>query len=379
MWLRPRIHELRLRQPKELFDLIIINFMALGVLQLMRNNMGTSTNFRLFVGVDISATTAAVSWTNQSKKLTSPLKINQTPKGYQTLQKKLSKTGFSPSQVLIVMEATGSYWISMATVLQEAGYVVSVINPAQAHYFAKALLKRSKTDAIDAQTLAQLAAVLQPEAWEPPPYIYHQLQQRLVHRASLLNIQNQISNQLHAHQQNPAAISAIRSRMQGLLETVKKQIAEIEEELEELVFQDSDWAISAHLLLGIKGIGLITTAWLLVTTLNFTTSENVESLTAYAGLAPALYQSGSSVWHKPTIGHTGNKRLRTALYLATLSATQSNPIIKGFYDRLRAAGKPMKVARCAAARKLLHIAWAVVKKKQAFDPEYGTEILPAEA
>ncbi|HEY5139630.1 MAG TPA: transposase [Methylococcales bacterium] len=96
--------------------------------------------------------------------------------------------------------------------------------------------------------------------------------------------------------------------------------------------------------------------------------KSSESLTAYAGLAPALHQSGSSVWHKPTIGHAGNARLRTALYLATLSSAQSNPIIKAFYDRLRAAGKPMKVARCAAARKLLYIAWAVVKQGQPFDP-----------
>ena len=73
---------------------------------------------------------------------------------------------------------------------------------------------------------------------------------------------------------------------------------------------------------------------------------------------------------KPTIGHTGNGRLRTALYLATLSASQHNPVIKGFYLRLREAGKPVKVARCAAARKLLHVAWAVGTSGESFDPEY---------
>ena len=117
----------------------------------------------------------------------------------------------------------------------------------------------------------------------------------------------------------------------------------------------------------------MTTVCLLVTTLNFTTSETIESLTAFAGLAPALHQSGSSVWHKPAIEHTGKARLRAALYLATLSSAQSNPVIKAFYDRLRAAGKPMKIARCAAARTLLHLAWAVVKKGQPFDPNYGKE------
>ena len=78
-----------------------------------------------------------------------------------------------------------------------------------------------------------------------------------------------------------------------------------------------------------------------------------------------------SVWYRPSIGHTGNGRLRTAFYMATLSAARHNPVIKTFYTRLRAGGKPEKVARCAAARKLLHIAWAVVKKDQPFDPNYA--------
>ena len=85
-------------------------------------------------------------------------------------------------------------------------------------------------------------------------------------------------------------------------------------------------------------------------------------------------KEGTSVWHRPSIGHTGNGRLRTAFYMATLSAAQHNPMIKAFYARLRAAGKLEKVARCAAARKLLHIAWAVVTKAQWFDPDYAPEM-----
>jgi transposase len=104
---------------------------------------------------------------------------------------------------------------------------------------------------------------------------------------------------------------------------------------------------------------------------NFTTCDTVDSLTAYAGLAPMPRQSGSSVWHRPSIGHSGNGRLRTAYYMASLTAARFNPVIHTFYNRLREAGKPEKVARCAAARKLLHIAWAVVKKDQPFDPNYA--------
>ena len=80
------------------------------------------------------------------------------------------------------------------------------------------------------------------------------------------------------------------------------------------------------------------------------------------------------MWHRPSIGHTGNGRLRTAFSMATLRAAQHNPMMKAFDTRLRTAGKPEKVARCAAARKLLHIAWAVVTKAQLFDPNYALEM-----
>ena len=160
------------------------------------------------------------------------------------------------------------------------------------------------------------------------------------------------------------------ARMEHLLVIFETQLAEVEAEITAALCQDSAWAAAAQRLQRITGVGWVTAAWTLVTTLNFTTCDTVEALTAYAGLAPMPRQSGTSVWHRPAIGHTGNGRLRTAYYMATLSAVQHNPVIKTFYTRLRTAGKPEKVARCAAARKLLHLAWAVVKKDQPFDPYY---------
>jgi transposase len=136
-------------------------------------------SYKLFVGVDIAATTATVSWMCPGEKACQPVTIEQTPDGYASLERKLQATSIAPAEVLIVMEATGSYWITLATQLVHAGFQVSVINPAQAHHFAKALLKRAKTDAIDAQTLAQLALLLQPAPWTPPPRIYYELQERL--------------------------------------------------------------------------------------------------------------------------------------------------------------------------------------------------------
>jgi transposase len=331
----------------------------------------TGQTYTLFVGVDIAATTATVSTQRPGATASRSFTIEQTPEGYASLVHKLQATGAEPSSTLVVMEATGAYWISLATRLVHAGFVVSVINPAQAHHFAKALLKRAKTDAIDAQTLAQLALLLQPEPWVPPPPIYYALQQRLAQRDDLLNLRQQVRNQLHALLQYPEVMPEVQARMEHLLTTFETQLIEVEAEITAALCQDSAWAAAAQRLQSIKGVGWVTAAWTLVTTLNFTTCDTVEALTAYAGLAPMPRQSGASVWHRPSIGHTGNGRLRTAFYMATLSAVQHNPVLKTFYTRLRAAGKPEKVARCAAARKLLHIAWAVVTKEQLFDPHYA--------
>jgi len=329
-----------------------------------------AASYCLFVGVDIAKASASVAWMTAERTLSRVMTIEQTPQGFHALQQRLLSTGHVAQSTLVVMEATGSYWMNLALSLTQAGFQVSVINPAQAHHFAKALLKRAKTDAIDAQTLAHLAALLQPAVWNPPPAMFAELYQRLIERESLLGMRQQVRNQLHALTHCPTVIASVRTRMEQLIESLTKQISEVETELDAALALDPEWAASATRLQTIPGIGPLTAAWLVVTTLNFTLCETVEELTAYAGLAPHPYQSGTSVHGRASIGHTGNAALRTAVYLATLSAAQYNPVLKEFYDRLRAAGKPMKVARCAAARKLLHLAWACVKNKEDFDPQY---------
>jgi transposase len=331
---------------------------------------GSSSCYRLFVGIDIAATTCAVAWMRSGAQPTRAITIKQTPAGFADLQHQLLAIEPDPNAVLVVMEAAGTYWMRLATHLNEAGLAISVINPAQAHAFAKALLKRSKTDAIDAQTLAELGARLQPERWTPPPAIYAELQQRLAHREALIDLRQQVRNQLHALIQQPVVIASVRTRMETLIVTLTQQIEEVDGEIASALQHDAAWAAAAQRLQTIPGIGLLTAVWLLVVTINFSLCQTPEQAVSYAGLAPREWRSGSSIHGRPRIGHTGNGRLRRTLYLASLSATRYNPVIKPFYDRLRAAGKPAKVAQCAAARKLLHLAWAVVSKEQDFDPAY---------
>ena len=332
----------------------------------------TSSHYRLFVGIDVAATTCAVAWMHATSQPSRAISIDQTAAGFAALQHKLLAIEPDPQAILIVMEATGTYWMRLASSLVAAAFAVAVINPAQAHDFAKALLKRSKTDAIDAQTLAVLGARLQPACWTPPPQVYTELQQRLVHRDGLVAARTQFRNQLHALLQQPVVIGSVRTRLETLISTLNEEIATVEQEIAAALQQDQAWAVAATHLATITGLGTLTVAWILTTTINFTLTSTPAAAANYAGLAPQLRQSGSSVRGRPRVGHGGNARLRRALYMATLSAIQHNPVIKAFYTRLRAAGKPRKVAVCAAARKLLRIAWAVATKEQDFDPSYAT-------
>ncbi|HEX5689367.1 MAG TPA: IS110 family transposase [Roseiflexaceae bacterium] len=334
----------------------------------------SSSQYRLFVGIDVAATTCAVSWMCLGAQPARAITIKQTPAGFADLQRQIQAIEPDAHAVLIVMEATGTYWMRLASSLSEAGFAVSVINPAQAHDFAKALLKRSKTDAIDAQTLAELGARLQPERWSPPPQVYTELAQRLVHRDGLVAARTQLRNQLHALMQQPIVIDSVRTRLESLIATLDEEIATVEQEIASALEQDVAWAAAAARLATIKGLGTLTIAWVLTTTINFTLTATPEAAANYAGLAPQLRQSGSSVRGRPRVGHGGNARLRRAVYMASLSAIQHNPVIKAFYTRLRAAGKPRKVALCAAARKLLRIAWAVATKEQDFDPTYASRL-----
>jgi len=331
----------------------------------------TNTDYQLFVGIDVAATSATGAWMTATGQPTRASTITQTPAGAADLQRRLRATGHAPATILVVMEATGTYWMALATPLAHAGFAVAVINPAQAHAFAKALLKRSKTAAIDAQTLAELAARLQPARWSPPPAVFTELQQRLVHREALLDARTQFRNQRHARIQQPVVVALVRERLYFLNATLTTEIAAVEQEIADALQQDETWAAAAQRLQSIKGIGMLTAAWLLTTTVKFTLCATPEAAANYAGLALQLRQSGTSVRGRPAIGHGGNARLRRALYLAVLSGVRYNPILKAFYQRLITKGKPPKVALCAAARKLVRIAWAVVIKDQDFDPAYA--------
>jgi transposase len=324
--------------------------------------------YQLFVGVDIAKDSATVAW---SAPTPTQFTIAQTPAGYQTLLRHLAATRVPAAATLVALEATSTYWLPLALALTEAGLAVSVINPSQAHHFAQALLRRAKTDQLDAQLLAAFAAQVQPPRWTPPPPIYYELQQRLAERAALRDQRQQVVNRLGALQASGRAVAAVVTRMQTHIAWLDGQIAEVTGELATSLTLDEHWAATAARLQTIPGIALITSVTLLVATLNFAHSPSAASLAAYAGLVPQVRQSGSSGRGRARLGHRGHVQLRTALYMAAVSAIRCNEPVRAYYHRLVAAGRAKKAALCAAARKLVHLAWAVATKQRRFAATWG--------
>jgi transposase len=307
--------------------------------------------YQLYVGIDIAATPFTAAWLRPTEAPSPATSFPQSPAGFTALQQQLQATGSAPAATLVVVEATSSYWVALAVTLHAAGYGVSVVNPAKVHHYAQSLPRRSKTDPLDAQVLAQFAAERRPDPWTPPPAISHELRQRLVARDGFLELRTQAKHQLHALVQWPVVIPEVQQQLEAVIATLDAHIRTLDAAIADVLAR-SAWAASAVRLQSIPGVGLVTAAWILVATVHCATCPTAETAVAYAGLNPLERRSGTSIRGRPTIGHGRNARLRTALYMAALSGAQHNPAIIPFYQRLRAAGKPPKVARCAAARKL---------------------------
>jgi transposase len=326
--------------------------------------------YHLYVGIDIAAQTATVAWQAQAAGLSpSIIQIQQSQADYRHLIQRL-KALARPQQTLVVMEATSTYWLALAWCLLEADFVVSVVNPSQPKHFARMQLRRAKTDALDAQLLLQFAQMTHPEPWTPPPPICEQLQQRLAYRDDLLHIRTQQGNRLHALQHNPHADHSLVQRLEQHLTFLQADIAALTAEIEHLLHSHHAWTDATQRLLTIPGIGPISAAWLLVATHCFARCDSPAQAAAFAGLAPHPRDSGTSKRGKRTVGGAGHAQLRRVLYMASAPASRFNPVLKPFYQRLLDKGKPKKVARCAVARKLIHIAWAVVVKQRDFDPDF---------
>lgn len=257
--------------------------------------------------------------------------------------------GLQPA--LIVLEATGGYERPVTASLTAAGLPVAVVNPRQIRDFAKATGKLAKTDALDAHVLAHFAAAVRPMPRSLPDADTQVLAAILARRRQLVAMLTAEQNRLHT------APTAIRERIGAHIAWLAAELKEIDSELAQKIADDPSWRERDALLRSVPGVGpvLATTLLAELPQLGTLTRQQVAAL---AGVAPLNRDSGIRRGIRTVWG--GRARVRGALYMAALVATRYNPVIRAFYDRLCATGKPKKVALTACMRKLLTILNAIL-------------------
>jgi transposase len=261
---------------------------------------------------------------------------------------------------LIVLEATGGLERRLAAELIDAGFQVAVVNPRQVRDFAKALGLLAKTDRIDALMLARFAQQVQPRRSEKIPEKQAELTALIVRRRQLVEMQVGESNRRHSANTTKACRS-----IDKVVEVLRKQIDTIDAEIAKLIQSEDDWRNQAQRLQSVPGIGPTTSATL-VAELPELGRLNRREISALAGLAPFNRDSGKSSRKRAIYG--GRASVRRVLYMAALSATRFNPLIRAFAERLQAAGKPFKVILTACMRKLLVILNTLTKNQQSWQP-----------
>ena len=314
------------------------------------------------LGIDVSKDTLDAVLLEDDRKFHQVFKNNQT--GFAQLTNWLVRLG--KTNIHACMEATGQYGDGIAEYLYDRGFQVSVVNPYRIKCYGQSKLHRNKTDKADAILIAQFCSREETYLWKPLSAHVRQLRE-LVRRLSNLQVMHgQESNRLHSGTRNQEVLNSIRK----FLAFLSNEISEVKQAMQNLVNADPELKHQQDLLVSIPGIGRLTAHRLIAEIGDISRFEDAPQLAAYAGLNPKNFRSGSSVNRKPRISKEGNPFLRFLLYMPALVAMKHNPIIRSTCDRLGPRLKhPMELV-VAAMRKLLHLAYGVLKHQRPFDPNY---------
>ncbi|MFN8589928.1 MAG: IS110 family transposase [Thermomicrobiales bacterium] len=260
---------------------------------------------------------------------------------------------------LVVLEATGGHERAVTAALAAAGVPVAVVNPRQVRDFAKATGQLAKTDALDARVLARFAQAVQPPVRSLPDETAQELAALLARRRQVLEMRVAEQNR------RPGLAPRLRPALDAHLIWLSQQLAELDADLDRTLRASPLWRAKEDLLRAIPGIGPVVARTLLAELPELGQLTRHEAA-ALAGLAPLNQDSGTRRGVRRTWG--GRAAVRAALYMAAVSAVRCNPVIRALYVRLRAAGKPPKVALVACMRKLLTIANAMLRDGTPWSP-----------
>ena len=309
-----------------------------------------------FVGIDVAKDKLDIAVRPSAEQWVTP----QTEEGLGALVAKL--VALAPE--LVVLEATGGYEAPVAAALATAGVPVAVVNPRQVRQFARGIGQLAKTDALDAAVLARFAEQVHPT---PRPLPDAQVQDL----SALVTRRRQVVAMLIAERQRlSTALLAVRPTISRHIAFLEEELADLDRQMRDAVQASPLWREQDDLLRSTPGIGP-TTALTLLAEVPELGHLSRKKIAALVGVAPFPCDSGTLRGKRIVWG--GRARVRSALYMATLVAVRHNPILRAFYQRLRAAGKPKKVALTACMHKLLTILNALLRHRT----RWSTDSVPA--
>lgn len=317
----------------------------------------------MFVGIDVSKKTLDVALLSDHPKPRHKVFANDAA-GHQELLNWLTEQGVET--IHVCLEATGTWALEVACALKVSGYHVSVVNPAQIHAFGRSGLKRTKTDKADALLIARFCQMHQPPLWTPPSPQVQQLQglvRRLEHLEEMLLMEE---NRLGSG----SIGEPVKESLEEHIAYLKGQIEKTRRHIKDHIDQNPDLKSQSQLLESIPGIGAATAALLLAELGDVTQFKSARQVAAFAGLVPRLRESGTSVRGRARLSKVGSSRLRKSLYFPAITALRFNPLIRAFGLRLSAQGKSKMLIVGAAMRKMLHIAYGVLKSGRPFDSNF---------
>jgi len=254
---------------------------------------------------------------------------------------------------LAVMEATGGIQTRVAAALAGAQIPVAVVNPKQVKDFARAIGQRAKTDKIDARMIAEFGLRIEPSPRKAPDEAQSLLTELVTRRRQLIATRVAERNRLTTVKAKP-----VRRNIETHISSLTELVDRIEREINEQIQNNPTWTINEKLLTSVPGIG-VTTARILIGQLPELGTLSRRQVAALAGVAPFARDSGK--WRGKRFVCGGRGRVRSGVYMAALSASRFNPVLKLFYNRLLAKGKSKKVALTAVLRRLLTMANAIIR------------------
>jgi len=305
-----------------------------------------------YVGIDVSKDRLDVHLLPQDEAFA----VERNGKGLAALVDRLKPL----LPTLIAVEATGGFESTTAAALAGAGLPLAIINPAQIRHYAQALGKRAKTDPIDAKVIARFAADIKPEVRALPDEMTQFL-------ADLVARRRQIVEMIQAERQREkrTSVKRLKKSITRLVAALEKELSELDREIDDTVRGSPVWREKEDLLASVPGVGQ-KTARTLIAELPELGSMSRKTVASLVGLAPYTRQSGR--WKGKSMIGGGRKTVRSAIFIAAMVASRHNPVLKQFYNRLVAAGKPKVLSIVAVARKLLTILNAILRDQRPWQP-----------